>query len=123
MLQYLADHDIALPDRVRCGPDKGEVRWNRPSQATLGDMLRHPAYAGAYVYGRRRMQRRCQLPGKPHSGRRFIRAAPHSSMVASGLGRAHRQAPQPLSGKPKAQGLTARTNPKPPWNLAECDLL
>jgi hypothetical protein len=37
-------------------------------------MLRHPAYAGAYVYGRRRMERRCQLPGKPHSGRRFIRA-------------------------------------------------
>jgi hypothetical protein len=36
-------------------------------------MLRHPAYAGAYVYGRRRMERRCQLPGKPHSGRRFIR--------------------------------------------------
>ena len=27
-----------------------------------------------YVYGRRRMERRAQLPGKPHSGRRFIRA-------------------------------------------------
>lgn len=37
-------------------------------------MLRHPAYAGAYVYGRRRMERRATTPGKPHSGRRFIRA-------------------------------------------------
>lgn len=74
VLQYLADHDIALPDRVRFGPNKGEVCWNRPNQATLGDMLRHPAYAGAYVYGRRRMDHRHQLPGKPHSGRRFIRA-------------------------------------------------
>ncbi len=74
VLQYLADHDIQLPDRVRSGPSKGEVRWNRPSHATVGDMLRHPAYAGAYVYGRRRMERRSQLPGKPHSGRRFIRA-------------------------------------------------
>jgi hypothetical protein len=37
-------------------------------------MLRHPAYAGAYVYGRRRTDRRHQLPGKPHSGRRFIRS-------------------------------------------------
>jgi excisionase family DNA binding protein len=74
VLRYLVDHDIQLPDRVRGGADKGEVRWNRPNQATLSDMLRHPAYAGAYVYGRRRMERRCQLPGKPHSGRRFIRA-------------------------------------------------
>lgn len=74
VLVYLVDHDIQLPDRVRSGPSKGEVRWNRPNQATLGDMLRHPAYAGAYVYGRRRMERRSQLPGKPHSGRRFIRA-------------------------------------------------
>src|SRR6201995_168660 len=74
VLRYLVDHDIQLPDRVRGGLDKGEVRWNRPNQATISDMLRHPAYAGAYVYGRRRMERRCQLPDKPHSGRRFIRA-------------------------------------------------
>jgi hypothetical protein len=73
VVRYLVDHDIQLPDRVRGGADKGGVRWNRPNQATISDMLRHPAYAGAYVYGRRRMERRCQLPGKPHSGRRFIR--------------------------------------------------
>jgi hypothetical protein len=36
-------------------------------------MLRHPAYAGAYVYGRRRMDARAQRPGQPHSGRRFLR--------------------------------------------------
>jgi len=45
-----------------------------PNRATLGNMLRHPAYAGAYVYGRSRMERRAMAPGKPHSGRRFIRA-------------------------------------------------
>ena len=47
VLTYLVDHDIELPDRVRSGPHKGEVRWNRPNQATVADMLRHPAYAGA----------------------------------------------------------------------------
>ena len=73
VLTYLVDHDIGLPDRVRSGPCKGEVRWNRPNHATVADMLHHPAYAGAYVYGRRRMERRAVLPGKPHSGRRFIR--------------------------------------------------
>jgi DNA invertase Pin-like site-specific DNA recombinase len=73
LLRYLVDHDIQLPDRVRAGPDKGEVRWNRPNRATLSDMLRHPAYAGAYVYGRRHHDGRLRLPGKPHSGRRFLR--------------------------------------------------
>ena len=38
VLTYLVDHDIQLPDRVRSGPRKGEVRWGRPNQATLGDM-------------------------------------------------------------------------------------
>jgi excisionase family DNA binding protein len=73
VLRYLVEHAIRLPDRVRSGPHKGEVRWNRPNHATLDDMLRHPAYAGAYVYGRRRMDPGAQLPGKPHSGRRWLR--------------------------------------------------
>jgi DNA invertase Pin-like site-specific DNA recombinase len=73
VLRYLVEHAIQLPDRVRSGPHKGEVRWNRPNHATLGDMLRHPAYAGAYVYGRRRMDARAQRPGQPHSGRHFLR--------------------------------------------------
>ena len=80
VLRYLVDHEIQLPDRVRAGPDKGEVRWNRPNRATLGDMLRHPAYAGAYVYGRRHHDGRLRLPGRPHSGRRFLRD-PQSWMV------------------------------------------
>ena len=49
VLAYLVDHDIQLPDRVRSGAGKGEVRWGRPNRAALGNMLRHPAYAGAYV--------------------------------------------------------------------------
>lgn len=73
VLRYLVDHDIQLPDRIRSGPNKGDVHWNRPNRATLGDMLRHPAYAGAYVYGRRQHDGRLRLPGKPHSGRRFLR--------------------------------------------------
>jgi DNA invertase Pin-like site-specific DNA recombinase len=73
VLRYLVDHDIALPDRRRSGPEKGNIHWNRPNRATLSDMLRHPTYAGAYVYGRRRHDGRLRLPGHPHSGRRFIR--------------------------------------------------
>ncbi|MBD9453665.1 recombinase family protein [Rhizobium sp. RHZ02] len=72
VLRYLVDHDIALPDRIRSGPEKGDVCWNRPNNATIGDMLRHPTYAGAYVYGRSHSDGRLRLPGKPHSGRRII---------------------------------------------------
>ena len=73
VLRYFVDHEIRLPDRVRTGPDKGDVRWNRPNRATLSDMLRHPAYAGAQVYGRRHHDGRLRLPGKPRSRRRFLR--------------------------------------------------
>ena len=34
------------------GPDKGRLVWQRPRRSTLYEMLRHPFYAGAYVYGR-----------------------------------------------------------------------
>lgn len=73
VLRYLVDHDLQLPDRIRSGPNKGYVCWNRPNRATLSDMLRHPAYAGAYVYGRRQFDGRWRLAGKPHSGRRYLR--------------------------------------------------
>ena len=72
VLRYLVDHDLQLPDRVRSGPNKGDVCWNRPNRATLSDMLRHPAYAGAYVFGRRHYDGRRRLPGKPHSGRTYL---------------------------------------------------
>ena len=80
VLRYLVDHDIRLPDRIRSGPNKGDIRWNRPNRATLSDMLRHPSYAGAYVYGRRHHDARLRVPGKPHSGRRF-RRDPQTWMV------------------------------------------
>ena len=31
VLRYLVDHDIRLPDRIRTGPNKGDVHWTRPS--------------------------------------------------------------------------------------------
>jgi DNA invertase Pin-like site-specific DNA recombinase len=80
VLRYLVDHDIRLPDRVRAGPDKGEVQWTRPSRPTLHDLLRNPIYTGAYVYGRRHYDGRLRRPGQPHSGRRFLRD-PQSWMV------------------------------------------
>ena len=69
LLRYLARHDIQLGVRVREGLGKGQLVWRRPNRATLQNLLKHPLYAGAYVYGRRQMDRRRYQPEHPKSGR------------------------------------------------------
>ncbi len=69
LLRYLARHDIRLGVRVREGPGKGQLVWRRPNRATLQHLLKHPLYAGAYVYGRRQLDRRRYQPEHPQSGR------------------------------------------------------
>ncbi len=53
LFHWLIRNDIRLPIRARTGAKKGDLDWRRPSIPTLAQMLRHPLYAGAYVYGRR----------------------------------------------------------------------
>jgi DNA invertase Pin-like site-specific DNA recombinase len=47
VLRYLVQHQIRVPQRVRCGPSKGELVWRRPNRTTLSNLLHHPIYAGA----------------------------------------------------------------------------
>src|SRR5687767_11840325 len=69
LLQYLVAHRIQLGMREHGGPTRGEVVWRRPSRATLQNLLKHPLYAGAYVYGRRPVDPRRQRAGRPDTGR------------------------------------------------------
>jgi DNA invertase Pin-like site-specific DNA recombinase len=69
VLRYLATHDVRLGVRVREGPGKGELVWRRPNRPTLQTVLRHPIYAGSYVYGRRQHDPRRGRPGRPSTGR------------------------------------------------------
>jgi DNA invertase Pin-like site-specific DNA recombinase len=69
LLRYLARHDIRIGVRVREGPGKGQLVWRRANRATLQNLLKHPLYAGAYVYGRRQLARRRVQAGHPQSGR------------------------------------------------------
>lgn len=55
--------------RVRTGPTKGELEWHRPNRMTLQNLLKSPLYAGAYAYGRRRIDPRKQQAGRPFTGR------------------------------------------------------
>jgi hypothetical protein len=69
LVRYLAQHPIQLGVRVREGPGKGELVWRRPNRATLQMMLKHPLYAGSYVYGRRQDDPRRRQPERPRAGR------------------------------------------------------
>lgn len=69
LVRYLAQHQIQLGVRVREGPGKGELIWRRPNRATVQMMLKHPLYAGSYVYGRRQDDPRRKQPERPRTGR------------------------------------------------------
>ena len=66
--RYLIRHDVRLPIRVHAGPRRGELEWRRPSTSTVVQILRRPIYAGAYAYGRRQVDPRRKVPGRPHTG-------------------------------------------------------
>ncbi|HEU5392829.1 MAG TPA: recombinase family protein [Streptosporangiaceae bacterium] len=69
VLRYLVQHEVQLPVRVRSGPAKGDLEWHRPTRETLQNMLRNPAYAGYYAFGRRQVDPRRKIPGRPDTGR------------------------------------------------------
>jgi DNA invertase Pin-like site-specific DNA recombinase len=69
VLRYLVGHEVQLPVRVQSGPSKGEIEWRRPTRETLQIMLHNPVYAGYYAYGRRQVEPRRKVPGRPDTGR------------------------------------------------------
>lgn len=52
VMRLFNSRDIDLPRRDRCG----DVRWVRATVAAVASILKNPAYAGAFVYGRTRMR-------------------------------------------------------------------
>jgi hypothetical protein len=58
-------------DRV----NRGQLEWRRPNRPTLQNILHHPIYAGAYSYGRRAVDPRRKIPGRPTTGRTVVPAS------------------------------------------------
>ena len=69
VLAFLAGNRIQLGVRLREGPGRGELAWRRPSRVTVANMLRNPAYAGIYAYGRSTLDPRRRQAGRPFTGR------------------------------------------------------
>lgn len=53
VMRSLRDDGLLLPRHQTSGLHAGQLLWKRPSEAAIYDILRNPAYAGAFVYGRR----------------------------------------------------------------------
>jgi DNA invertase Pin-like site-specific DNA recombinase len=68
LLRYLVGNGVRIGVRVREGEGKGELEWREPNRMTLQNMLKNPVYAGAYAYGRRRVDPRRKKPGRPGTG-------------------------------------------------------
>lgn len=50
LFQHLVKHNILLPFRGK----SGNIEWRLPAKTTVYQILKHPLYAGAYGYGRRK---------------------------------------------------------------------
>jgi DNA invertase Pin-like site-specific DNA recombinase len=67
-LHSLKTHHILLPRHQTSGLRKGELLWKEPTESIVVDMLHNPAYAGAFVYGRRPTDPLRRRPGHRGSG-------------------------------------------------------
>jgi DNA invertase Pin-like site-specific DNA recombinase len=73
VLPSLRDDGILLPRHQTGGLHAGQLLWRKPTQAALMDILHNPAYAGAFVYGRRPQDPNCR-PGQSRQIRRPMEA-------------------------------------------------
>jgi DNA invertase Pin-like site-specific DNA recombinase len=63
-VRHFRQHHLHFPRRVRCGPHQGEIVWGAIQHHDILRVLHHPAYAGAYVFGRTRTTKTAD--GKVH---------------------------------------------------------
>ena len=54
VMRHFQEANFLVPVRPLDGPSPHDVVWRPASNARILQVLKNPAYAGAYVYGRRR---------------------------------------------------------------------
>jgi DNA invertase Pin-like site-specific DNA recombinase len=68
VMRYLRRGNLLLPVRPLHGPAPHDVVWRAADSARVIHILKNPAYAGAYVYGRRRPDPLRRQPGSERIG-------------------------------------------------------
>ncbi len=69
VMRSLRAAHLPLPARPRVGPAPYEVVWHPARTSAILDILHNPAYAGAYVYGRKQLDPARRSPAHPRGGR------------------------------------------------------
>jgi hypothetical protein len=72
LLRYLHRHALRLPIRESRGAAQGQLDWRPAHRETLRNLLRHPAYAGTYTWGRRATDPTRAIAGRRGTGRRVL---------------------------------------------------
>jgi DNA invertase Pin-like site-specific DNA recombinase len=68
VMRYLRRADILLPREQRSGPFQGQLVWKHAAESAIYGIIKNPAYAGAFAYGRTRTDPARRQPGKRSSG-------------------------------------------------------
>lgn len=69
VIRYLVRNNLKVPRRQTSGPHVGEILWKAPCLCAVRSILKNPAYAGAFAYGRRVGDPGRQVAGRPATGR------------------------------------------------------
>ena len=72
VLRHCRTAGLLLPFRPHGGLLPGSLEWRTPHRATLRNLLRHPAYAGADTWGRRPIDPQRARAGHRGTGRREL---------------------------------------------------
>ena len=70
VMRYLRQNGILFPRRQSAGPQANQLLWKVASELAVIEMLRNPAYAGAFVYGRRQNDPTLRKAGRAATGNR-----------------------------------------------------
>ena len=68
VMRYLRRADILLPRQQLSGPFQGQLVWKHAAESAIYGIIKNPAYAGAFAYGRTRVDPTRRQPGKRSSG-------------------------------------------------------
>lgn len=68
VMRYLYGAGLKIPVRLLKGPGPHEVIWVLPTASNVRSIIQNPAYAGAYVFGHRKVDPTRRRPGRRQSG-------------------------------------------------------
>lgn len=130
VVQHFAQHQLLFPKRSYGGVWNGQLRWGRLNHGRVVCLLRNPAYAGAYVFGRYRGCKSFSPTGQMHN---TVRAMPLSDWQVNlpnqhpgyitweeYLANQQRLAQNQTNGCPGATGSAAREGPALLQGLLVC---